>query len=92
MATDLENILVTKTQQIAPYNAIYGKDLPGLQKLYQFGKMAIVNHGKEANKIKPKYLNHRRVCIYLGRAPNTLRTHRFLNLNTLRIISSRDDS
>jgi hypothetical protein len=64
--------------------------LPGLRNMRTFGEMAIVNdHAKR--KMCGKLDDRGRPCLLLGRAENHHRdVYRFLNLETERIIQSRD--
>jgi hypothetical protein len=89
-ATNLENILVSARKPITSYNASFEKELPGLRNMRTFGEIAIVNdHAKR--KMRGKLGDRGRPCILLGRAENHHRdVYRFLNLETERIIQSRD--
>ena len=90
-ATELENTLVTKNKPVAAYTAFYKKDNPAFPHFHVFGEMAIVSYGRDLNRFKPKHLNRGRPCIYLGRSPDHPNdTYRFLNLDTYKIITSRD--
>jgi hypothetical protein len=89
-ATDLENILVSTRKPIASYNAFFEKELPGLRNMRTFGEIAIVNDHKK-RKMRGKLDDRGRPCLLLGRAENHNRdVYRFLNLETDRIIRSRD--
>ncbi len=89
-ATDLENILVSTRKPVASYNAFFEKELPGLRNMRTFGEVAIVNDHKK-RKMRGKLDDRGRPCIVLGRAENHNRdVYRFLNLETDRIIRSRD--
>jgi hypothetical protein len=90
-ATDLENILVLTNKPVASYyNAFFEKELPGLRNMRTFNEIAIVNDHKK-RKMRGKLDDRVRPCIVLGSAENHNRdVYRFLNLETDRIIRSRD--
>ena len=90
MATDQESALVTATRPVAPYNAFYEKESPGWRYGRQYGEMGIVNYGS-TNKIKAKHANKGRPCMLIGKGINQPKDcYRFLNLETLKVIASRD--
>jgi hypothetical protein len=87
---DLESILVLTRKPIASYNAFFEKDLPGLRKMQTFGEITIVNDHKK-QKMRGKLNDRGRSCIVLEMAENNNRSvNRFLNLETEKIIQSRD--
>ena len=92
-AIDLENTLVTPNKPVPSYTAFFEKEYAAFRTLHKFGEVGIVSYGREINKMKPKHLNRGRHCLYLGHAINHSKdTFRFLNLDTNRIIRSRDVS
>ena len=59
-ATDLENVIVTRNRPKAAYNAFYGKNMPGLENIHNFGEVGIVNFGSTNNRMRPKHANRGR--------------------------------
>ena len=89
-STVQENVYVTKNKKISAEEQFYDKELPGWRHMRQFGEIGIVNYGSE-NKHKAKHLNRGRACMYLGLAKDRPKdTFRFLNLETHKVIMSRD--
>ena len=86
-----ENLIVTRNNPESPFKKMYGKEIPGWRERRIWGEMAIVDYGSAENSMKKKTSNRGYPCIYLGRAKNhSSDTNRFLNLKTLRTITSRD--
>ena len=89
-ATDLENTLVTFTRHVAPFNQFFEKELPGIRNAHPVGEIGIVNNHK-GKTLRGKLEDCGRACLHLGRADDQPRdTYRFLNLETRRVIHSRD--
>jgi hypothetical protein len=89
-ATDLENTLVSVSKPVAAFNQFYEKELPGIRNAHPFGEIGIVNHHK-GKTLRGKLDDRGRACLHLGRASDQPRdTYRFLNLETRRVIHSRD--
>jgi hypothetical protein len=89
-ASDLENTLVSSTRPVAPFNQFFEKELPGIRNAHPFGEMGIVNH-HQGKTLRGKLEDRGRACLHLGRATDQPRdTYRFLNLQTRKIIHSRD--
>jgi Reverse transcriptase (RNA-dependent DNA polymerase) len=89
-ATDIENMLVTPNKPVAVYHRFYGIKEREIKFYKPFGDMAIVEENQH-QKIRSKLVNRGRVCMFLGHAPNhATDTFRFLNLQTLNEIVSRD--
>jgi hypothetical protein len=89
-ASDLENTLVTKVKPVAAFNQFYETELPGIRNAHPFGEIGIVNNHK-GKTLCGKLEDCGRACLHLGRAKDQPRdTYRFLNLETKRIIHSRD--
>lgn len=87
-STDIENIIVTATKQVSADNKFYGNTNNNIGQLRIFGEIGVVHFGK---KIRAKLDDRGKPCMFLGRAPNhSSDTHRFLNLATNKIITSRN--
>lgn len=85
--TDVENLLMSKTYNLSAYKAC-NIDTPKAEMLRQFGEMGIIKWGPS---IKGKLTNRGLPIMYLGRAKNHAGdTHRMLNINTLKVLISRD--
>jgi hypothetical protein len=89
-ASDLENTHVICDRDTSPYQTFYGTKSPVLQHLHQFGEIGIVeNHTRRT--IISKLENRGRPCIYVGKVPaHTTDVYKFLNLETHKMISSRN--
>jgi hypothetical protein len=81
MAMDLNNLVVTPNQPVAPLHRFYEITNPKLKVAKPFGEMDIVENNQ---RCKICFLEDRgRPCMFLGRAPNHADyTYRFLNLAT----------
>jgi transposase InsO family protein len=89
-ASDLENTLVSTNRPVAAFNQFYEKELPGIRNAHPFGEIGIV-HNHQGKTLRGKLEDRGRACLHLGRASDQPRdTYRFLNLQTLRVIHSRD--
>jgi len=86
--TDIDNCILSKAHDKPAYLAFYKQMLPGIENLHQFGEIAYVKfHKKIQGKLKDRGIP----MMYLGRALNhSADTHRFMNLETKKIINSRD--
>ena len=86
--TDVENVLLSRSNDKPAYVGFYNQELQQMKHLRQFGEVAYVKFG---DKIKGKLENRGVPMLYLGRARNhSAETYRFLNLATNRVINSRD--
>jgi hypothetical protein len=84
----VENLLVSRVAEIPAYRAFFDKDLPKVQHLRQFGEIAVI---KNVPSIKGKLTDRGLTVMYLGRAvDHAPDTNRFLNLQTKRVLNSRD--
>jgi hypothetical protein len=89
-ASDLENTLTSTKRPVAAYNQFFEKELAGIRNAHPFGEIGIVNHHK-GKTLRGKLEDRGRACLHLGRAEDQPRdTYRFLNLDTRRVIHSRD--
>jgi transposase InsO family protein len=89
-ASDLENTLTTTGKPVAAYNQFFEKEFAGIRNAHPFGEIGIVNHHK-GKTLRGKLEDRGRACLHLGRAEDQPRdTYRFLNLDTRRVIHSRD--
>jgi transposase InsO family protein len=88
-ATDLENLMLTKRRSRSPHYDFFNCDAGYFKCLRQFGEVAIC---KKLSKQRQGKIEERgRRAIYLGRAnDHAVDVHRFLALDTKRIIMSRD--
>jgi hypothetical protein len=86
-ASDIENLLLSKTYGSSPFNAL-GIEPIKLESLKQFGEVGIV---KYTTKIKGKLKNRGIPVMYLGKAPSHAPdVYRVLKLDTNRVIVTRD--
>ena len=82
--------MVTATKPVASHNQFFETELPGLRNFRPFGEMAIVNYHHN-RKTCGKVTDRGRACLLLGRAKDhNTDVHRFLNLTTRKVITSRD--
>ena len=87
-AIDIENLLVSSGHDEPSYREFYKKDLPKAEEMRQFGEMAVI---KVSKQIKGKLQNRGIPGVYLGRARDHAGdTHRFLNLQTELVLTTRD--
>ena len=88
-----ENLCVRAKEgraQCSPHKAFYNEDPGGWELLRPFGEIGVVNYGSTL-KIQAKLDNKGRACMHIGKATNCPDdTYRFLNLDTNRVINSRD--
>ena len=90
-ATELQNILLSTNQTNPAAVALLKKEILGWRKLHPFREVAIVAYSPDTNKMQPKSKNRGRACLLLSRAPNQpADTLRFYNIETRKIIKSRD--
>ena len=90
--TAQEDLIATVTEEgtMCPFEAFEGRKPSHLPFMRQFGEIGIVSKGSTV-KIKGKLTNRGRPCLYLGPALNKPKdTHRFMDLKTRKIFSSRD--
>ncbi len=88
-ATVLQNSLVSQQGAMSPYHQFFGKRRTSiLDTVQRFGEICIVaNQGAIMNKMQ----NRGKHCIWLGFADNhASKCYRLLNLETKRIVISRD--
>ena len=86
--TDVNNILLPRNYEKPAYVAFYKQEFPNMKYLRQFGEIAYVKWG---TGIKAKLKDRGLPMMYLGRAHNhSADTYRFMNLETKKIINSRD--
>ena len=85
--TDMENCVVTSSQEVPSYERFYKKPFKDARSLHTFGEMAIVRKIQHGSKLDDRG----RVAMFLGYARDTAPgTYRFLILETKRIVVSRD--
>ena len=88
-ATNLDNIMVSPDRTKPPYTLFYNKDAKFMKHLRSFGEMVVVAIHKE--KMRSKLDNRGKTCMFVGYADDhSGDVYRFLNINTKRIIMSRD--
>ena len=91
-ATNLDNIMVRPDRTKPPYTLFYKKDAKFMKHLRSFGEMAVVAI-HEGKKMRSKLDNRGKTCMFVGYADDhSGDVYRFLNINTKRIIMSRDAS
>ena len=87
--TLIENILVKEKDRKGPYEKFYRRDPAFVKHLRQFGEIGIVAYIDR--KMKPKFANKGRACMFVGYATNHAGdVYRMLDLNTKKITMSRD--
>ena len=88
LATHYANILVSRGRSSSPHLLLFGKLPRGLEELRTFGEMGVVT---TKNKIQGKLEDRGKVCMFVGYPPNhACDVYKMLNLETKRIITSRD--
>ena len=88
-ATDIDGIMIGKAQENTPYERMFKEEAEFVPHLRQFGEMAVVK--ALGQDIKSKLTPRGRLAIYLGRAESHAPDcHRFLAVDTKRVILSRD--
>ena len=89
-ATNLDNIMVRPDRTKPPYTLFYIKDARFMKHLRSFGEMAVVAV-HEGKKMRSKLDNKGKTCMFVGYTDDhSGDVDRFLNINTKRIIMSRD--
>ncbi len=91
-ATLLENLFCTPLKDVPAYERFFGKEHKDARHLRTFGEMAIVaNHHNK--KTRGKLDDRGKVCMFVGYAKDSdEEVYQFLNLNTKKIVTSRDVS
>ena len=86
--TDVHNILLSRSYDKPAYTAFYKENFPQMKFMRQFGEIGYVKWGVGFRaKLKDRGIP----MLYLGRAQNhSCDTYRFMNLETKKIIHSRD--
>ena len=87
-ATNLDNIMVRSDRTKPPYTLFYNKDAKFMKHLRSFGEMAVVAI-HEGKTMRSKLDNRGKTCMFGGYADDHSGDV-FLNINTKRIIKSRD--
>ena len=89
-STKLGNIMVRPERTKPPHTLFYGKDAKYAKSLRTFGEMGVIAI-HEGKKMRSKLDDRGKTCMFLGYAEDHTRdVYRFLNINTKRIILSRD--
>jgi hypothetical protein len=89
-ATDIENMIVTANKPVSSVTLFYKENAPTIKALRIFGEMAVIEDSA-TRKMRAKLANRGKPCMFLGRAVNhTEDTYRFLNLQTNKVITSRN--
>ena len=89
-ATYLDNIMIRPDRTKPPYTLFYNQDTKFMKHLRSFGEMSVVAI-HEGKKMRSKLDNEGKTCIFVGYADDhSGDVYRFLNINTKRIIMSRD--
>ena len=89
-STDIENMIVKPNKTVSSWEMFYGRQPPMFSVIRQFGEVAIVEEWQKRG-MRGKLDDRGRPCIYVGRAPDHAESVlRFLNLETQRIVVSRD--
>ena len=88
-ATHIQNILVSKNTP-DPYYLFHEKEAQYARNLRTFGEIGIVYNHSTKN-IKSKLKDRGKVCMFVGYAENhSSDNYRMMDLNTRRVIISRD--
>ena len=86
--TDVHNLLLSRSYDKPAYTAFYKENFPQMKYMRQFGEIGYVKWGIG---IKAKLKDRGIPMMYLGRArDHSCDTYRFMNLETKKIIHSRD--
>ena len=89
-ASDIENMIVTENKTISADNKFYNKLETKLTALKPFGEVAIVERNAKRG-MRSKLEDRGRACLFLGKPDNhPTDVFRFLDLETKRVILSRD--
>ena len=89
-ATKLDNIMVRPERTKSPHTLFYGEDTKYTRSLRTFGEMAVIAI-HEGKKMRSKLDDRGKTCMFIGYADDhTKDVYRFLNIQTRRIILSRD--
>ena len=89
-ATELDNIMVRPERAKPPHTLFYGKDAKYIKDMIAFGEMAVITI-HEGKKMSSKLDSRGKTCMLVGYAyDHSGDVYRFLNINTKRIIMSRD--
>ena len=82
--TLIENILVKEKCEKGAYEKFYGRNHSFVKHLHEFGEIGVAAYVDR--KMKPKFANRGRVCIFMRYATNhTADVHRMLDLDTKKI-------
>ena len=89
-ATKLDNIMVRTDRTKPPYTLFYNKDAKYMKHLRSFGEMAVVAK-HEGEKMRSKLDTRGKTAMFVGYADDHAGdVYRFMNVQTKRIILSRD--
>ena len=89
-ATKLDNIMVRPERTKPPHTLFYGIDAKYMKYMRTFGETAVVAI-HEGKKMRSKMDNRGKPCMFVGYAEDHAGdVYRFLNINTKKIIMSRD--
>ena len=91
-ATNIENALISMRKKDSSDIQMLGEETKGLRGFRTFGEMSIIN--KSEGKTMRRKLDDRGIpCMYLGHAKDHGKdVHRFLNIQTNKVIISRDET
>jgi Reverse transcriptase (RNA-dependent DNA polymerase)/gag-polypeptide of LTR copia-type len=89
-STDIENSLVTTATKESSWSRFHKKEHPFIRTIRQFGEVAVVDDWQKRGH-RAKLDNRGKPALYLGHAvDHATDVYRFLNLESNRIIRSRD--
>ena len=89
-ATNLDNKMVRPERTKPPHTLFFGEDAKYTRSLRTFGEMAVIAI-HEGKKMRSKLDDRGETCMFVGYADDhTKDVYRFLNIQTRRIILSRD--
>jgi hypothetical protein len=90
-ATMLSNVVTENPDGKTPYELMYGEQPNWAQSLRTFGEIAVLRNLQSYGKDITKLDNRGKVCMFVGYSDeHPKNTYRFLNLNTGKIVMSRD--
>ena len=87
-ATFYENVVVTDNRTTPAYELLYRKEMGQVRYLHSFGDMAVF---AIRDKIQGKLKDRGQICMFLGYSEDhDTSTYRMLNINTRKVIHTRD--
>ena len=86
----MENIIITPNKLQSSYEMFWKKKSPNIKNLHEFGEMGVVER-HEIRRIREKFENRGKLCIYVGKVPDhTQDNYKLYNIETRRLHTSRN--